>query len=142
MKLLYSTEATAISGREGRARSADGVLDLDLAVPREMGGEGGSATNPEQLFAAGYAACFGSAVRAVAAKKKAPLREVEITARVDLGQTDTGDFQLAVQLTGNFPGMSESDAMELMRAAHEVCPYSRATRENIQVDLEVKQPSA
>jgi len=135
MKKLYSTEATAVSGREGHARSADGVLDLDLAVPAEMGGKGGTATNPEQLFAAGYAACFGSAVRAVAAKKHAPLREVEITAKVDLGQTDGGDFQLAVQLTGKFPGMSESEAMEIMRAAHEVCPYSRATRGNIDVEL-------
>jgi osmotically inducible protein OsmC len=135
MRALYTAEATAHGGREGHVRSSDGILDIDLRVPRQMGGPGGPGSNPEQLFAAGYAACFESALRGVARSQKKPLRDGGITARVTLNLTDDKRYLLGVELRGRFEGLAEEDTIALMRAAHDVCPYSNATRGNIEVRL-------
>jgi Ohr subfamily peroxiredoxin len=135
MRALYTAEATAHGGRAGHVRSSDGILDLDLRVPQEMGGPGEAATNPEQLFAAGYAACFESALRGIARTQKSPLRDARITARVTLNITDDKKYVLGVDLHGKLDGVSPEDALALVRAAHEVCPYSNATRGNIDVRL-------
>jgi Ohr subfamily peroxiredoxin len=135
MRALYTAEATAHGGREGHVRSSDGILDIDLRVPRQMGGPGGPGSNPEQLFAAGYAACFESALRGVARSQKKPLREGGITARVTLNLTDDKRYLLGVELRGRCEGLAEEDTIALMRAAHDVCPYSNATRGNIDVRL-------
>ena len=136
MNVLYTAAATARGGREGEVVSDDGVLDLELAIPTEMGGPGGDATNPEQLFAAGYAACFHSALKLNAAQRKVDVEGSSITAKVSLGTEDKA-FGLAVTLVGAFPTLDASAAREIMEAAHETCPYSRATRGNIEVALEV-----
>ena len=137
MKTLYEARATATGeGRNGHARSSDGVLDVDLATPAELGGAGG-ATNPEQLFAAGYAACFHSAVQTVARRAKVELAETTVTAKVGLGPNDQRGFELAVTLVVDLPGMERDAAQRLVDAAHQVCPYSNATRGNIDVALEV-----
>ncbi len=135
MKPLYTAQATAHGGRTGRVHSSDGVLDLALAMPKELGGAGGAATNPEQLFAAGHAACFESALRLVARLQKKSLTDAHIRAEVTLGKTDGGDYQLAVALHGKIAGVERAEAEALMAAAHQVCPYSRATRGNIEVSL-------
>ena len=134
--VLYTAEATARGGREGEVVSDDGVLDLSLTLPKELGGPGGDHTNPEQLFAAGYAACFHSALKRVAGKQKVDVHESSITAQVALG-IDGQAFGLAVTLVGRFPTLEEPAAHQIMEAAHQVCPYSRATRGNIEVALEV-----
>lgn len=136
MDVLYTANATAGGGREGRVVSDDGVLDLQLGVPKELGGPGGDATNPEQLFAAGYAACFHSALRRVAGGSGTDATGSTITASVGLGRQD-GAFGLAVELTGSFPALDEAAGRDLMAQAHEVCPYSRATRGNVDVSLTV-----
>ena len=136
MNVLYTAAATARGGREGEVVSEDGVLDLELAIPAEMGGPGGDATNPEQLFAAGYAACFHSALRLTAGQRKVDVEGSSITARVSLG-TEGKAFGLAVTLVGAFPTLDASAAQELMEAAHQTCPYSQATRGNIDVALEL-----
>ena len=131
MDVLYTAVATAIGGRQGRVRSDDGVLDTPLAHPKELGGH---ATNPEQLFAAGYAACFENALLRVARERKAPLRESSVTARVGIGRETDGFFWSAVALEVSVPGRSRDEIEKLARIAHaEVCPYSRATRGNIDV---------
>lgn len=135
MKTLYTATATTTGGREGHVTSDDGILDLDLAVPKEMGGKGGDFTNPEQLFAAGYSACYGSALQAVAKKHKADLGDFSVTASVDIGKDEDGNFQLAVVLDTYIPGMEVELGETLVNEAHEVCPYSRATRDNIDVTL-------
>ena len=135
MRALYTAEASAHGGREGHVRSSDGILDIDLRVPRQMGGAGGTGSNPEQLFAAGYAACFESALRGVARSQKKPLRDGGITARVTLNLTEDKRYLLGVELRGRFEGLAEEDTIALMRAAHDVCPYSNATRGNIEVRL-------
>jgi Ohr subfamily peroxiredoxin len=141
MSSLYTAVATAIGdGRAGSARTDDGLLDVDFAVPRELGGRGG-ATNPEQLFAAGYAACFNSALRLVAAQRKLRIGETTITVRVGIGPNDAGGFGLEVALTAELPGVEEALAHELIEAAHAVCPYSNATRGNVAVSLEVVTPA-
>jgi osmotically inducible protein OsmC len=137
MTPLYSTTVTAHGGREGRVDSADGKLTHPLSMPKELGGAGGDGTNPEQLFAAGYAACFESALRLVARTQKIALKDASITAKVTLGKTDEGKFNLAVELLGHLPDLSPEVAKELMLAAHGVCPYSRATHGNIDVKLDV-----
>jgi lipoyl-dependent peroxiredoxin len=134
--ILYTARATARGGREGEVVSDDGVLDLLLAHPKELGGPGGDKTNPEQLFAAGYAACFHSALKRVAGNEKVDVSESQITAQVSLG-IDGKAFGLAVTLVGQFPSLEEAQGRELMEKAHQVCPYSRATRGNIEVNLEV-----
>ena len=136
MDLLYTAVATARGGRKGEVVSDDGVLDLMLAHPKELGGPGGDTTNPEQLFAAGYAACFHSAVQLVASREKADVTGSSITAQVGLGIEGT-TFDLVVTLVGQFPTLDPTAAAALMERAHQVCPYSRATRGNIEVTLTV-----
>ena len=134
--ILYTARATARGGREGEVVSDDGVLDLLLAHPKELGGPGGDKTNPEQLFAAGYAACFHSALKRVAGHEKLDVAESTITAEVSLG-IDGKAFGLAVTLVGQFPALETEQGKDLMEKAHQVCPYSRATRDNIEVNLVV-----
>jgi len=136
MDVLYTAQATARGGREGEVVSDDGVLDLSLTLPKELGGPGGDHTNPEQLFAAGYAACFHSALKRVAGQQKLDVEGSAITARVGLG-LDGKAFGLAVTLVGQFPGLDATQAEQLMHDAHQVCPYSRATRGNVEVALQV-----
>ncbi len=136
MRNLYTAVATARGGREGEVVSDDGVLDLSLTLPKELGGPGGDHTNPEQLFAAGYAACFHSALKRVAGQQKVDVEGSSITARVGLGMEGKG-FGLAVTLAGQFPTLDAAGGKELMEAAHQVCPYSNATRGNVEVTLEV-----
>lgn len=135
MNTLYTATVTATGGREGRILSEDGTLDHPVSMPKSLGGSGAPGTNPEQLFAAGYAACFGSALGLVARMKKVQVGTVQITAKVSIGKTDAGGFGLAVELHGHFPDVSREQAEELMNAAHGVCPYSNATRNNIEVKL-------
>ena len=132
-KRLYTAVATATSGRDGRATTDDGVLDVVLAPPRAMGGSGGG-TNPEQLFAAGYAACFGSAATLVARKQKLDAGPIAVTAQVSLGPVGAA-FGLAVVLEVSVPGLPRDQAEALVKKAHEVCPYSNATRGNIEVEV-------
>jgi Ohr subfamily peroxiredoxin len=136
MPALYTASATATGdGRSGHTRSSDGVLDLDLAVPKELGGPGGQLTNPEQLFAAGYAACFHSALKTVARKEKLTLTDTAVTADVGIGPLGNGGFGLTVALEAEIPGVDEDTARKLLEAAHQVCPYSNATRGNIDVTV-------
>lgn len=135
-KRLYTATATASGGRDGRVHSSDGTLDLVVVPPREMGGGGKPGTNPEQLFAAGYSACFGSALAHVARAKKITTGPVEITAAVTIGTIGVG-FGLAVELTAAIPELPRDQAQALLEAAHQVCPYSNATRGNIVVDLKL-----
>lgn len=137
MDVLYTAEATAWGGREGRVVSSDKVLELDLAIPESMGGPGGPKTNPEQLFAAGYSACFHSALKLVAAQAKVDVSESAVTARVGIGADDRGGFGLQVELEAELPDLEQAQAEELVARAHEVCPYSNATRGNIEVTLTV-----
>jgi Ohr subfamily peroxiredoxin len=137
MKNLYTAVATARGGREGEVVSDDGVLDLSLMHPKELGGPGGDHTNPEQLFAAGYAACFHSALKRVAKDQGLDIEPSEITARVTLGLGDDKAFGLAVTLLGALPTLDPPQGEALLQAAHQVCPYSRATRGNVEVTLEL-----
>ena len=134
---LYTAEATAVGGREGQARTSDGRLDVELDVPAEMEGSGGPGTNPEQLFAAGYAACFQSSMARVAARRNLDLTGSSVTAQVGIGPAREGGFGLAVALDLYAPGLNRPQAAELMVQAHQLCPYSRATRGNIDVRLSV-----
>lgn len=137
IQALYTATATATGGRDGRAVSSDGFLDVKLTTPRELGGQGGEATNPEQLFAAGYSACFIGALKFVASQKKLALpADASITGKVGIGQIP-GGFGLEVQLDISLPGLEQAAADELVAAAHQVCPYSNATRGNIEVRLNV-----
>jgi Ohr subfamily peroxiredoxin len=136
MKVLY-TAAAMSSGeaRNGHVRSSDGLLDFDLAAPKEMGGPGG-ATNPEQLFAAGYSACFHSALKVVAKNKKVEISDSAVSAEVGIGPNDAGGFGLTVALHVELSGVDQATADELAEAAHQVCPYSNATRGNIDVTVD------
>ncbi len=134
VKQLYTAEATATGGRAGHARSSDGLLEVDLRVPEAMGGPGGG-TNPEQLFAAGYAACFQSALGAVGRRQKVDTADSTVTAQVSIGTIGAGAYGLAVTLRVTIPQVDQDRARELVAAAHEVCPYSNATRGNIDVQL-------
>jgi lipoyl-dependent peroxiredoxin len=137
MKALYTAEAlTTGDGRDGHARSSDGKVDLQLAIPKEMGGSG-DGTNPEQLFAIGYAACFHSALRRVGRQEKADVSDSAVGAQVSIGQLDSGSFGLAVVLEVTLPNVDHATALRLAEKAHEVCPYSNATRGNVDVDLVV-----
>ena len=137
MQILYTAEATAWGGREGHTASSDGVLDLELAVPKELGGPGGAKTNPEQLFAAGYSSCFHSALKLVAARQKHDVSESAVTAKVGFGMTETGEFDIAVELEIEIPDLDRAIREELVALAHQYCPYSRATRGNIDVTLTI-----
>lgn len=137
MKTLYTAEALATgAGRNGHARTSDGRLDLDLAIPTAMGGSG-EGTNPEQLFAAGYAACFHSALQLVARQAGADVSDSSVGARVHIGPNDAGGFQLAVELEVTIPHLDAEQARALADKGHEVCPYSNATRGNIDVAVTV-----
>ncbi|GAA0497180.1 organic hydroperoxide resistance protein [Paractinoplanes deccanensis] len=137
MPAIYTASATATGdGRNGHVRSSDGVLDFDLAVPKEMGGPGGALTNPEQLFAAGYAACFHSALKAVARAQKITLTDTAITIDVGVGpKADGPGYVLDVTIEAEIPGLPEDQARTLLDAAHQMCPYSNATRGNVDVKL-------
>ena len=137
MSILYTAEATAIGGRDGGVKSADGVLDLQLAIPKELGGPGGAKTNPEELFAAGYSACFLSALKLVAGRDKVNVHDAAVTAKVGIGPNDAGGFGLEVELDVVLPKAELAAAEAVVRAAHQVCPYSNATRGNIPVKLTV-----
>ena len=132
-KVLYKAQATSTGGRDGRSVSSDNVLNLSLTTPRELGGAGGAGTNPEQLFAAGYSACFIGAMKFVAMKQKIALpADTSITATVGIGQIPAG-FGIEVEMVVAIPGMDRAAAQALVDAAHQVCPYSNATRGNIEV---------
>jgi Ohr subfamily peroxiredoxin len=136
-KILYTATATATGGREGRAQSSDGALDVQLSTPRELGGGGGPGTNPEQLFAAGYSACFLGALKFVAGKQKVALpADTTVTGHVGIGPIPTG-FGIQAQLTIAAPGLSRDALQALIDQAHIVCPYSNATRGNIDVTLSI-----
>jgi lipoyl-dependent peroxiredoxin len=137
MQTLYSTTAVATGdGRNGHVQTIDGLLSTDVRMPVELGGAGG-ATNPEQLFAAGYAACFHSALKLVAGQLGGDATDSEVVADVSIGMLPSGGFGLAVQLEVSLPAMDHEAAEVLVKAAHEVCPYSNATRGNIDVTLSV-----
>jgi Ohr subfamily peroxiredoxin len=134
-KILYTARAHVTGGRDGHGRTADGELEVDLRMPKEMGGSGGG-TNPEELFAVGYAACFESALNAVARRRHTEAGEVTIDSAVSLLPTGDGGFRLAVTLDVSLPAIDDREAAaDLVRGAHEVCPYSNATRGNIDVEL-------
>jgi Ohr subfamily peroxiredoxin len=134
-KVLYRANAHVTGGRGGHGRTDDGELDVNLRLPKEMGGEGGG-TNPEELFAVGWAACFESAIAGVARRRQLDVGEVAIDSSISLLPTGDGGFKLAATLNVSIPSVSERDvAVELIRGAHEVCPYSNATRGNIDVEL-------
>jgi lipoyl-dependent peroxiredoxin len=139
MKVLYTAEAVASdAGRNGRTRTTDGTLDFQLTMPESMGGPGGEGTNPEQLFAAGYAACFANALLSAARKERldeTATQGAQVTAQVDIGRQDQGFMGLGVRLLTVLPNLSQADAEHLVEKGHERCPYSRATRGNIEVEL-------
>ncbi len=135
MKPLYTAEATVRGGRDGHGRSNDGVLDVELRMPEEMGGKGGG-TNPEQLFAVGYAACFDGAIGVAARREPIEVGEVQIESRVTLSPTADRGFGLSVELDVTLPQVDDPEqAVRIVSAAHQVCPYSQATRGNIEVKL-------
>ena len=136
-KVVYRAHATATGGREGHAKSSDGALDVKLSTPKELGGAGGDGTNPEQLFAAGYSACFLGALKHVASQEKVKLpQETKIDGHVGIGAIPTG-FGIEVELKISLPGLEQDVAQQLVDKAHMVCPYSNATRGNINVTLTV-----
>ncbi|MDB5058308.1 MAG: Organic hydroperoxide resistance protein ohrA [Chloroflexi bacterium] len=137
MKVLYTAEAVVEGGREGHGRTSDGRLDVKLSVPETMGGAGGPGTNPEQLFAVGFAACFQSALLGVARGKKLDVSDLTIASRVGIGPSGHGGFSLTVALDLHAPNIARADAEDLMLRADERCPYSNATRGNIEVTLSV-----
>lgn len=138
MKTLYSTIATVSGGRQGHGWTEDGKLDLDLSIPKELGGPGGEGTNPEQLFAIGYGACYFGAIKFVAAQQKKDIGDASVVTHVSI-LDDNGGWKLAVQHNCNLPGVSQEEAEAITSEAHlKVCPYSKATRNNIDVTIVVE----
>lgn len=138
MSIIYKATATSTGGRDGRAVSSDQQLDVKLSAPKELGGTGAAGTNPEQLFAAGYSACFLSAMKFVAGQQKRTVpADTTVTADVGVGPNDSGGFALDVELRVTLPGLSAEEAQQLVDAAHKVCPYSNATRNNVDVRVKV-----
>ncbi len=136
MKTLYEAESIAAGGRKGHITTNDGKIELELSVPKGLGGDGGTGTNPEQLFGSAYAACFGGAIQLVAEKQKVTLGDdMSVTATIEIGKTKDGDLQLRATLDCYLPGVDVETGEALVNKAHEVCPYSRATRDNITVKL-------
>lgn len=135
IEALYTAHATATGGRNGKVNSSDGVLELEVRTPKEMGGSGGAYTNPEQLFAAGYAACFDSALSHVIRAEKVKTGTTTVTTHVGIGKNDSQGFGLVITLEANIPGVEQSVADDLVAKAHQVCPYSNATRGNVEVTL-------
>src|SRR5688572_4908903 len=134
VNVIYKTRATATGGRDGRARTEEGDVDLRLVIPKEMGGPGGEGANPAKLFAAGYSACFLGAMKAVSGEVgvKVPA-DATVTAEVGIGPRSEGGFGITADLTINLPGVERADAEKLVHAAHQICPYSNATRGNLDV---------
>ena len=141
MNAIYTAEATAWGGRNGRAASSDGNLDVMLVPPKELGGPGGEGTNPEQLFAAGYAGCFHNAMLLVARGQKLDISESAVTAKVGLGDNGQGGFGMTVTIHAEIPGLDQDKAEELVAATEKVCPFSNATRGNVGLQLEVTTDS-
>lgn len=140
MHVLYTAQSRATGGRDGRATSSDLALDVPLAAPAALGGSGAAGTNPEQLFAAGYAACFLSAMKLVGGSMQTPVpADAAVTAEVDIGPNGKGGFGLGVRLQLSLPGMDPAAAAAVAAKAHEVCPYSNATRGNIEVAISIAQ---
>ncbi|MES2420324.1 MAG: organic hydroperoxide resistance protein [Pseudomonadota bacterium] len=132
----YTTEATATGGRDGHARSQDGRFDVALSTPKELGGAGGDGSNPEQLFAAGYSACFIGALKVAGQQLKMKVPDdVAVTAKVGIGPRSAGGFGITTDLTVSLPGIERDQAEKLVDAAHQICPYSNATRGNVDVGL-------
>ncbi|PUB34464.1 Ohr subfamily peroxiredoxin [Elizabethkingia sp. YR214] len=137
MKTLYTIGAAATGGRNGHVKSDNGVLDLEVRYPKALGGANDEYANPEMLFAAGYAACFDSALNLVIKTAKIKTGETTVTAKVGIGQIENGGFGLEAELHANIPGVTLEEAQNLIEKAHQVCPYSNATRGNIEVKLTV-----
>ncbi|RFN60014.1 organic hydroperoxide resistance protein [Marixanthomonas ophiurae] len=137
MKTLYEATSVAKGARKGHVKTEDGPIDLNLSVPKSMGGEGGDGTNPEQLFGSAYAACFGSAIEAIAEKKgvEVDTEKISVTATIGIGKTEKGNLQLKATLDCYIPGVDVETGEDLVNQAHVVCPFSRATRDNITVTL-------
>lgn len=137
MKTLYTTSVTATGGRDGHIKSENGILELDVRTPKSLGGKSDDFANPEMLFAAGYSACFDSALNLMIKKSRIETGETSVKAKVSIGQIENGGFGLAVELDVNIPGVTLEEAQSLTEQAHQVCPYSNATRNNIEVKLSV-----
>ncbi|CAG5068579.1 Organic hydroperoxide resistance protein OhrA [Dyadobacter sp. CECT 9623] len=135
---VYTAKATATGGRNGKVKSENGVLDIDVRVPKEMGGPSGEYLNPEMLFAGGYAACFDSALSLIMRQEKITGVTTSVTAAVSIGKIENGGFGLSVVLEIEAPGLEKEQTEELVKKAHQVCPYSNATRGNVEVELIVK----
>src|SRR5690554_4717888 len=136
MKTLYTAASTAVGGRNGHVTTEDSKIDMELSVPKGLGGDGGKGTNPEQLIGSAYAACFGSALQMIAESKDIELGEdMSVTATIEIGKTKEDNLQLRATLDCYLPGVDIETGEELVNKAHEVCPYSRATRDNITVTL-------
>lgn len=135
MKVIYTAAATATGGRNGHVKSDNGVLDVQVRMPKALGGLNDNFTNPEQLFAAGYSACFDSALNLVIKQTKTKTGETTVTSKVSIGQIENGGFGLAVEMSVNIPEVSLDEAKELVENAHQICPYSNATRNNVEVNL-------
>ncbi len=137
MKTLYTASATATGGRNGHVKSENGILDLQVRMPKALGGANDDYTNPEMLFAAGYSACFDSALNRVITLSKTKTGTTSVTAKVSIGAIENGGFGLAVEMDVNIPEVSLEEAKQLVDKAHQICPYSNATRGNIEVLLSV-----
>ena len=137
METMYTAKATATGGRNGHVKSEDGALDIDVRIPQSMGGPKGTYLNPEIMFAGGYAACFGSALDGIIRAEKVKTGTTTVTAEVNIGKLDNGGYGLAVTLDVNVPEVDQQKAQELVEKAHQVCPYSNATRNNVEVTLNV-----
>lgn len=134
LEILYTAESTVVGGREGHVKSSDGLIDMQVTMPKTMGGKGDKATNPEQLFSATYATCFDGALNLVAMMAKHKIQS-QTTAKVSIGKNAEGGFDIAAEIISEIAGVSQEVADELINTAHQVCPYSRATRGNIEVTL-------
>jgi len=138
VQVLYQARATSVGGRTGRSRSDDGRIDIELATPKELGGPGGPGTNPEQLFAAGYSACFLGALKVAAQQIRQPIpADASITATVGIGPRSEGGFGITAALEISLPGIERALAQQLVESAHQICPYSNATRNNVDVQLSI-----
>jgi osmotically inducible protein OsmC len=136
--VLYRTSATATGGRDGHARSEDGSIDVQLSTPKQLGGAGGTGTNPEQLFAAGYSACFIGALKVAGSQLKIRVPpDTSITTTVGIGPRSEGGFGISAELVISLPGIAREDAQQLIDTAHQICPYSNATRNNVDVRLTI-----
>ena len=138
MKITYKTSALSTGGRDGKVTVENSPLEFEMALPIEMGGAKMSGANPEQLFAAGYAACFGSAMQHVFRAKKLPIQSAAVHATVGIGRNDAGGYSLAVEILATVSGIDQATADEVVQEAHQICPYSNATRGNIEVTVSAK----